>query len=228
MFSGLGAQYVNMGRELYEKEPVFREEMDRCFEILTPMLGVPIKEILYPSFPGFQKEGRGGSPCPPNVGKSPPEQDFEIAQAVIFIFGYALAKLLIKWGIQPRAMIGYSFGEYTAACIAGVLSLEDALKLVVLRGQLIQEVPGGAMLSVPLPGKELLPRLKTFNAEFSGGFPLSLAIDNGPSCIVSGPVDQVDAFEQWMKEKRYVCVRLNALHAVHSTMMEPILKKFRE
>jgi acyl transferase domain-containing protein/acyl carrier protein len=238
MFSGLGAQYVNMGHELYEKELLFREEMDRCFEILSTQGDYDLKEILYPGnapqrtqsaqIKEFYNKTSAASAVSAVKIELPDIDQFEIAQLVVFVFEYALAKLLIKWGIQPRAMIGYSFGEYTAACIAGVLSLEDALNLVVLRGQLIREIPGGAMLSVPLAEKELLPLLKTFNAGFNGSFPLSLAIDNGPSCIVSGPVDQVEAFEQWMKEKRCVCVPLNALHAIHSSMMEPILKKFQE
>jgi acyl transferase domain-containing protein/acyl carrier protein len=213
MFSGLGAQYVNMGLELYQTEPVFRETTDRCFEILKPLMDEDIKEILYP--------GAGAAADSAAVDR------FEIAQVVVFIFEYALAQLLMKWGIWPHTLIGYSFGEYTAACISGVLSLEDALGLVVLRGRLIREIHG-AMLSAPLPENELMPLLNAFNHDSNSGFPLSLAIDNGPSCIVSGPVEQVEAFEKFLKEKRYMCVRLNASHAIHSGMMEPISKKLHE
>jgi acyl transferase domain-containing protein len=203
MFSGLGAQYVNMGRDLYEAVPAFREEMDRCFEILEPLVDDDIKEILYPG--SFNRSYKI------NINQT------EITQLVIFAIEYALAKMLIKWGIKPYTMIGYSFGEYTAACIAGVLSLEDALHLVVQRSRLIRTTRPGAMLSVPLPKEEV-------NCPPS----LSLAIDNGPSCIVSGPEAEAAAFEERMKEKKYLCVRLTASHALHSHMMEPILKEFRE
>jgi acyl transferase domain-containing protein/SAM-dependent methyltransferase/acyl carrier protein len=227
MFPGLGAQYVNMGRELYETEPVFRQEADRCFEILKPIMDFDIKEILYPGEPGC----RGGSPYPPSPINSPLERGapkgrgvsldinrFEIAQLVIFILEYALAKLIMKWGIIPHAMIGYSFGEYTAACLSGVFSLEDSLKLVVSRGKLIGKLPSGAMLSVPLPKEELAPLL-------AGHDELALAIDNGSSTIIAGGEKKVDAFEKEMKSKRYVCTRLPASHALHSPMMEPIVKE---
>jgi acyl transferase domain-containing protein len=207
MFPGLGAQHVNMGRELYEKEPLFRLEMNRCFEILNGLGDYDIKEILYPHSSGSEVSE---------------VKQFEIAQLVIFIFEYALANLLMKWGIKPRAMIGYSLGEYTAACLSGVISLEDVLSLIVWRGQLLKGLPPGAMLSVPLPRDQLLPLLKTYSPG------ISLAIDNGPSCIVAGPVDEIDTFEKHMKEKRYMCVRLHTNRAIHSTMMKPIQKKFQE
>ncbi|UCH95166.1 MAG: amino acid adenylation domain-containing protein [Candidatus Aminicenantes bacterium] len=208
MFPGLGSQYVNMGRELYTSVSLFREEMDRCFEILNGLLDYDIKEILYQSDQSDQSD-RSDTLI----------NQTEIAQLVVFIFEYSLAKLLMGLGIEPYALMGYSFGEYAAACLSGVLSLEEMLKLVVLRGHLIQTVPGGAMLSVPAPAEELKPLLTE-----SGG--LSIAVDNGASCIVSGPSAEIDAFENQMKEKRYLCMRLNTLHALHSSMMAPISEKF--
>jgi len=209
MFPGLGAQYVNMGLDLYQSQAVFRKEMDRCFEILKDLLDVDIKKVLYP-----QGEGNGT-----DRSNSPGINQAEITQPVIFIFEYALAKLLMQWGIKSQAMIGYSFGEYTAACLSGVFSLEDALKLIVTRGNLIEEMPGGGMLSVPLSREELRPYL---NQE------LSLAIDNGPSCVVSGSNEAIDAFEKKMKENRYICTSLKASRAIHSKMMAPILGKYKE
>jgi acyl transferase domain-containing protein len=232
MFPGLGSQYVNMGRGLYEKEPVFREEMDRCFELLRPIMGYDIKEILYPedgdeelkklnqgdsierSAADMNRAGNPGNPLKTI-------ETFEIAQIVIFIFEYALAKLLIKWGITPGAMIGYSFGEYAAACISGVYSLEDGLKLVVARGQLIESLPAGAMLSVPLPREQVIPLL-----DASPG--LSLAIDNGPSCIAAGSVQGVAEFEKRLKQEKLLFMRLHTSRALHSQMMEPILVEFEE
>ncbi|MCP5107299.1 MAG: acyltransferase domain-containing protein, partial [bacterium] len=213
MFAGLGSQYVNMGRGLYEEEPVFRKEMDRCFQILDTLVDVDLKEILYPP---EQPEAGGSQPetSPGKINQS------EISQMAIFIFEYALAKLLMAWGIQPRAMVGYSFGEYAAACVAGVFSLEDALKLVVTRGKAMQTLPDGAMLSVPLPREEITPILAA-NPD------VSLSIDNGPSCIVAGPADAVAAVEQQLKEKKMLCMRVPANRAVHTSMMAPIFEEFK-
>jgi acyl transferase domain-containing protein/acyl carrier protein len=230
MFCGQGSQYVNMGIDLYRTEPIFREEMDQCFEILNTLVDVDLKEILYP-----YSDCRGGSPCPPQdyVGSpgqgdhrgSPLQSDrinqTEITQPVVFAFEYALAKLLIRWGIKPWAMIGYSLGEYIAACISGVLSLENALELIVLRGHFMKQTPPGAMTSVCLPEKELRPLLNSnINKD------LSLAIVNGPTCIVSGSVEAIDAFEKEMQGKRVLCVRLNMSHATHSSLMNPIREEF--
>ncbi|UCH94419.1 MAG: amino acid adenylation domain-containing protein [Candidatus Aminicenantes bacterium] len=236
MFPGLGAQYVNMGRGLYRDELLFRKEMDSCFEILKSLLDYDIKEILYPDNLVSEVSGAGsyGSAQTPDTTDSPLERgtpdprkgggvfninQIEIAQPVLFIFEYALSKLLMSWGITPHAMIGYSFGEYTAAAIAGVFSLEDALKLIVTRGELIKKIPGGGMLSVPLLAEELSPVL-------AGD--LSLAIDNGPSCIVSGPLPAIAAFEKEMKNRRFLTMRLQASHALHSHMMEPILSEYEK
>ena len=207
MFPGLGSQYVNMGRDLYEKEKVFQKEMDRCFEILEPLLDYDLKDILYPN--GTTNEAF--QPGAASIDSS------DIAQVSVFILEYALAKLLMGWGIKPHAMIGYSFGEYTAACISGVISAKDALKLIVSRGKLIAAAPGGTMLSVPMESEQLKPLLSQ---------DVSLAIDNGPSCIVAGSNQAIDAFEKQMKEKRLICMRLTASHALHSQMMEPILTEF--
>ncbi|MCP5108011.1 MAG: acyltransferase domain-containing protein, partial [bacterium] len=199
MFAGLGSQYVDMGLDLYRSEPLFRLEMDRCFEILGPLTDFDIKELLFSSPKALDR--------------------IEVAQAVIFVIEYALAKLLMNWGITPRAMIGYSFGEYTAACLSGVFSLEDALKLIVGRGQLLRELPAGAMTSVPLPEEQLRPLLEAA---------LSIAINNGPSCIVAGPEEAVHRFETELKKKKLLTMRLKASRAVHSEMMAPILEKFEK
>ncbi|MCU0288681.1 MAG: acyltransferase domain-containing protein [Acidobacteria bacterium] len=190
MFSGQGAQYPNMGLDLYEKIPAFRAEMDHCFKILNR----PEKE--HRSYQSY------GTYIPND-------------QAAVFIFGYALAKMLLKWGITPRAMIGYSLGEYIAACIAGVFSLEDALKLIVTRGKLMNQTPVGAMLSVPLLETELEPLLSAYPG-------LSLAIVNGPTCIVSGTDEAINHFENDMKQKRLLCIRINISQAAHSNLMQEI------
>jgi len=201
MFCGQGSQYAGMGLDLYRTEPAFRQELDRCFEILKSLVGYDVKEILYPS------------------DRSDLIDQTEYTLPVVFSFEYALAKLLIAWGIRPTAMIGYSFGEYVAACLSGVFSLADALDMIVTRGQLIQETPAGKMTSVTLPEHQLKPLLNER---------LSIAIVNGPTCIVSGKKEDVDAFEKKMKQKRMICVPLNMSHAVHSPVMNPIRRAFEQ
>jgi acyl transferase domain-containing protein len=205
MFPGQGAQYVDMALGLYQTEPLFRQEMDRCFDLLKPIMGCDLKEILYPAHAGSEEINRT-----------------EVTQPVIFAVEYALARLLISWGIKPYAMIGHSIGEYTAACLAGVFSLEDALTLVALRGKLMQQMPAGGMLSVPLPEEQLTPLLQS-NEE------LSLAAVNSPSnCVISGPQEAVDGFALQLKEKGHQSRPLHTSHAFHSKMMEPILTVFEE
>ncbi|MGE5341854.1 MAG: SDR family NAD(P)-dependent oxidoreductase [Candidatus Omnitrophota bacterium] len=214
MFSGQGSQYVNMGLDLYRTEPVFRDEMDRCFDILQPLLGFDIKAMIYPS---------AHSPAP---DRSDPTNQInqinqtEITQPAIFAFEYALARLLMNWGIQPYAMIGHSIGEYTAACLSGVFSLEDALNIVVRRGKAMQKMPAGAMLSVSLSEDVLKPMLEE---------PLSLAAVNSSSlCVVSGPIDAIDKFETELTANGTPCRRLHTSHAFHSAMMDPILAEFED
>ena len=215
MFPGQGAQYVNMGRRLYEDEPLFRQEMDRCFEILKPLMVYDLKEILYP----IHRSNRTNTSY--KSDKSHINQT-EVAQPVLFIFEYALAKLLMHWGIKPYAMMGHSIGEYVAACLSGVFSLEEALTVVVARGKLMQQMPTGAMLSIFVPEDELKPLLNKNND-------VSLAAVNGPRvCVVSGVHEAIDQFDRQAKTKGYETRRLYTSHAFHSAMMEPILKPFAE
>ncbi|MCU0289365.1 MAG: type I polyketide synthase, partial [Acidobacteria bacterium] len=211
MFSGQGSQYVDMGRGIYNEEPDFAQEMDNCFEILRSLVDYDVKDILYPS-PGNNMSN--GAPRTYNINQT------EITQPVIFIFEYALARLLMKWGIVPFAMIGHSIGEYVAACLAGVFSLEQAIKLVCLRGKLMQKMPPGAMLSVPLPEAEVIPLL---------GPDLELAAVNAPGlCVVSGPAAAINRLEELLKAKEIQARLLHTSHAFHSQMMGPILAEFEK
>ncbi|MGD2085135.1 MAG: SDR family NAD(P)-dependent oxidoreductase [Candidatus Aminicenantes bacterium] len=206
MFPGLGAQYVHMGLGLYRTEPVFHDQMNHCFDILHSIGGYDLKAILYPDETG--------------KGNSKPSTDLhrpEVVQPVLFSFEYALARLLMHWGIKPHAMIGYSLGEYTAACLSGVFSLEDALKVIVTRGKRIGTLPTALMLSVPFPKEDLKPFLTG---------QLSIAIDNGPSCIVAGPGQELVILQNELKKQRCLCFPLPNSHALHSPMMNPILEDF--
>ena len=230
MFPGLGNHYVGMGRELYRDEPSFREEFDRCCELLRPHLGVDLREVI---FAGREGDADAASPSPSGGidlrrmlrGE---EADDEAArrlnqtvysQPALFVVEYALARLWMKWGVRPEALIGYSIGEYTAACLAGVFSLEDALALVARRARLIQELPAGAMLAVPLPPSEVEPLLL--------GARLELGAVNGPSvCVVSGETAAVSELEQALVARGVAARRVPTTHAFHSRMIEPIVESF--
>ena len=226
LVSGLGDHYVGMGRELYDDEPTFRAEVDRCCELLAPTLGLDLREVLYPP-QETQKEpqetsgsvdlrallGRGASPS-----AAQPLAETRLAQPAVFVVQVALAQLLREWGVVPRALLGYSLGEYTAAYLAGVLSLEDALALVAARAQLIATVPAGGMLAVPLPEAAVLPLL---------GEELALAATNGPEVsVVAGPEAAIDRLAEQLRADGQVFQRLRTRHAFHSPMLQPIATEF--
>jgi acyl transferase domain-containing protein/acyl carrier protein len=221
MFSGQGAQYVNMGLGLYQTEPVFREQVDRCAEFLKPLMGLDLRTVLLPANAPLLKEAEPNSPKE-NVERPPLKEltQTAITQPALFVIEYALAQLWMRWGVRPQAMIGHSIGEYVAACLAGVFSLEEALTLVAARGRLMQTSPPGAMLAVPLSEEEIRPLL-TQN--------LDLAAINGPSqCVVSGTTAAVAQFAAQFAKQGLECQRLQTSHAFHSEMMSPILISFLE
>jgi acyl transferase domain-containing protein len=209
MFPGQGAQYVRMGLELYRAESVFREQIDFCSEMLMPQLGFDLREVLYPTDERLEE------------AQQKLNQTF-VTQPAIFVTEYALATQWMEWGVKAQAMIGHSIGEYVAACLAGVVSLEDALRLVAARGRLIQSLPSGSMLVVSLPELKLRSILERRPE-------LSLAAVNAPGlCTVAGTKEAVDELEEELKSEGLMCRRLQTSHAFHSPMMEPILKPFIE
>ena len=206
MFSGQGAQYVQMGRDLYQSEPVFREQVDACSAILKPHLGLDLRHILYPS-------------TEQTATAAQQLQQTAITQPALFVVEYALARLWMAWGVRPAAVIGHSIGEYVAAAIAGIVSLEDALNLVALRGKLMQQMPTGSMLAVSLSEKQVQSYL---------GKLLSLAAVNTPSsCVVSGPTDAIEALQEQLAAQGIACRQLHTSHAFHSHLMQPIWETYR-
>lgn len=204
MFAGGGAQYPGMGRQLYDDEPEYRRAIDECLAHLKANEGLDLHNVLFP--------GNNAEP----VDLEQPS----IALPALFSTAYAVAKLLMSKGIQPAAMTGHSMGEYTAACLSGVMSLADALSLVSERGRLFETLAAGSMLSVDLPEDELLKRLPD---------DLSIAAANAPGlCVASGPTNSIEqlaaALEADEIEHRHIKINV----AAHSAMVEPILDAFRQ
>jgi acyl transferase domain-containing protein len=220
LFPGLGDQSVGMACELYAAEPLFREQVDLCAGKLAPWLGVDLRQVMFGAAARVLPAAGAGPDLRAMLRRDRREGDAAaarlrqtaFAQPACFVVEYALARLLISWGIEPQAMIGYSVGEYVAACLAGALSLDDALALVARRAKLIEDLPAGAMLAVPLAEAEVRPLLAA---------PLSLSATNGPHfCVVGGPVEAIEALEGRLAEQGVSCIRLRTSHAFHSAMME--------
>ena len=205
MFPGQGSQRLNMAQQIYAHERTFREQVDLCSRLLEPDLGVDLRQVLY-----------AGANTPEAAEKL---KQTSLAQPALFVVEYALAQLWQEWGIKPWAMVGHSIGEYVAACLSGVFTLEDALKLVALRGRLMQEAPAGAMLGVPLAAEIVRPLMSA---------KLSLAAINAPQrCVVSGPEDAIATLQNQLEKQELLCQRLHTSHAFHSEMMEPVLEPLR-
>ncbi|WP_347338372.1 non-ribosomal peptide synthetase/type I polyketide synthase [Tumebacillus amylolyticus] len=206
LFTGQGSQYVNMGKGLYENEPIFRDAVNRGREILRPLLGFDVLDVLYPATSESIEEATQ------RINQT------ALAQPLLFVVEYAMATLLMSWGIQPEQMIGHSIGEYVAACLARVISYEDALRLVTIRGQLMQELPSGSMLSVNLPRADVEVLLTE---------ELAVAAVNAPDLVVvSGPSHAVEKLDGLLQERGVKTTFLHTSHAFHSPMMDPILDVF--
>ncbi|HXO21080.1 MAG TPA: acyltransferase domain-containing protein [Thermoanaerobaculia bacterium] len=240
LFSGLGEQYPGMARGLYEAEPVFRRELDRAATLLEPHLGLDLRTLLFPAAPAAASTpapasgaaggsrpkldlkamlGRGAAAAPAPLG---PLERTAILQPAFFAIEHALGRLWMEWGIAARGMIGYSLGEYVAACLAGVLSLPDALRLVAERARLVDELPPGAMLAVPFTEEELRPLI----ASTGGEAELSIAVLNGvKTTVVAGPLPAVAELEGRLTAQGLACRRLRTTHAFHSTMMRPVAER---
>ncbi|MEA2987964.1 MAG: hypothetical protein QOG83_675, partial [Alphaproteobacteria bacterium] len=206
MFSGQGTQYVDMGFNLYRTEHTFRAHVDACSEILQGHMGLDLRDVIYP--------------LEDLEGAAILLKQTEITQPALFTIEYALAQLWIEWGIVPNTMLGHSIGEYVAACIAGVMSLEDALAVVAMRGRLMGSMPGGSMLAVPLPEAAVQALLSPA---------VSLAAVNAPSmCVLAGPSPVIDIIERELAEQNIHGNRLHTSHAFHSSMMDGVLAQFAE
>ena len=207
LFPGQGAQHVNMGKALYTSEPVFKSSVDACAEILADSLHLDLRNIIFP-------------PDDQEASATARLNQTGLAQPALFVIGYASARLWMDLDIRPSAMIGHSVGEFAAACLAGVFSLEDALLILAERARLMQSMPPGSMRAVSLSEAALTPHL-------TGG--VSLAGCNAPSLsVVSGPNEAIAAFDEAMKKQGTSCIALHTSHAFHSSMMDPIVPALAE
>lgn len=205
LFSGQGSQYARMGQELYETEPLFKQEIDRGAQLLKPHLGLDLRDLFFP--PAGSEEEAGEL-----------LNQTQYTQPSLFLFEYALAQLWLFHGVRPDAMIGHSIGEYVAAVLAGVMTLEQALPLVAARGRLMQAMVPGSMLAIPLPEADVAAMI---------GEELSIAGVNGPrSTVVAGPTAVIEQLEARLQSEELHFKRLDTSHAFHSAMMEPMLDQF--
>jgi acyl transferase domain-containing protein len=204
LFPGQGTQYVDMASGLYRTERVFKEQLDLCCEILRPLLSRDLLEILYP--------------VRTRSARAADELDrTEFTQPALFAVEYALAQLWMSWGVRPTACIGHSLGEYVAACLAEVFSLEDALSVVALRGRLMQQLPPGSMLALPLSERDVEPYL---------GMEISLAAVNSPAqVVVAGPTSAIGRLTDRLARIGITAQRLQASHAFHSAAVDPLLDR---
>jgi malonyl CoA-acyl carrier protein transacylase len=212
LFTGQGSQYVEMGAQLYQTQPTFRQALDRCAEILQPYLGRSIVEVIYPQITNNQQQITNLL------------DETEYTQPAIFALEYALAQLWLSWGVQPSLVMGHSVGEYVAATIAGVFSLEDGLKLIAQRGKLMQALcPQGDMVAVLATEAQVREVIAPLTDK------ISIAAINSPqNIVISGDTDAIHKAIANFEALEIQTRPLNVSHAFHSPLMKPMLADFTQ
>ena len=207
MFPGQGSQYAGMAKNLYAQFPAFRKQIDLCAEKLLSEVNWDIRDII------FEVESEGKS--------NPKVNQTEFTQPGLFVIEYSLAKLLIGWGIRPDNMIGHSIGEYVAACLAGVFSLTDALRIVVKRGRLMQSCAAGKMLSISASEGQIIPLVSSAGCELA-------AINSAQSCVASGCEKSIKQLCSLLAQESIEYANVKTSHAFHSMMMDSVLKEYQQ
>ncbi|AZZ92859.1 SDR family NAD(P)-dependent oxidoreductase [Hahella sp. KA22] len=212
LLTGQGSQYAGMASSLYQRYATFRRDLDQCAALLQPLLNLDIRSLLC----NDREKDRALTPT-------------SLAQPLNFALEYSLARLLQSWGLQPNALLGHSLGEYVAACLAGVFSLPDALRLLTERGRLMQDTAAGAMLVVSLGEESVIPYLRAHAGDKGQGERLSLAAVNSPECCtLSGPPAAIEQLQARLIAEGVTCQRLNTSGAFHSPAMDPVAAPLRE
>jgi acyl transferase domain-containing protein len=208
LFTGQGAQHVGMGKLLFQTQPDFRQTLVACDEILRSYIDRSILSVLYPS----------------ETGNNDLIHQTRYTQPALFVLEYALARLWLSWGIMPEMILGHSVGEYVAACIAGVMNLEDSLKLIAKRGELMQQLsPEGAMAAVFASEAVITSAITPYQDS------LSIAAINGlENIVISGEAGKLQIVLDSLLKQGYHSKRLVVSHAFHSPLMEPILAPFKD
>lgn len=202
LLPGQGSLRAGIGKELYETEATFRRAIDQCCAQVTPQLGLDLLPLL---FPAEQRREEAQKLLQETLYNQPAQ----------FILSYALAQLWQDWGVEPQAMLGHSLGEYVAACLAEVFTLEEALNVVVMRGKLLQKLPPGSMISISLPAEEVQVRLRPG---------LDIAACNAPDLtVVSGPTKLLQSWQQELQAEGVTCRPLAVTRAFHSALVEPVV-----
>ena len=228
LFPGIGDQYVGMGLDLYQDNNTFKYHVDKCAEILAQHVDFDIRDVIYPQ--GIEQKSsenkKQGIDLAKMLGKAPdpyPESTNLLNQTIhsqvaLFTIEYSLAQVWIEWGIKPEGFLGHSMGEYVAACLAGVFSLEDALRLIAIRAKLVNELPQGSMLAVTLSEEKLAPLLDEN---------VSISLINGPElCVVAGASEHMQKFEELLRAREILYRPINNAHAFHSSMLDPIIDEY--
>jgi acyl transferase domain-containing protein/acyl carrier protein len=211
LFSGQGSQYVDMGRQLFETQPCFRNSMETCDKLLRPFLDESLLSVLYP---GSGKARQSATML----------EDTLYTQTALFAIEYSLYELWKSWGVEPDIVMGHSVGELVAACVAGVFDLEDGLRLIAARGRLMQGLPGnGAMASVFADEETVAEFLKGYSGK------VAVAAVNGPeSIVISGEEEALLSMLHELEQENIKVKQLAVSHAFHSSFVEPVMDRFEQ
>jgi acyl transferase domain-containing protein len=208
LFPGQGVQYINMGKGLYETEPVYRQWLDQGFAVALDKTQMDLKSVLFSTHESDKRI-----------------YDHGYSQPLLFILEYALAKLLMHWGVKPSIMIGHSAGEYTAACLAEVFTFDDAIALLAKRGALMQGSPPGSMMTIRAGAQTVRPLLEELN---QNKITVTIAAENSPNlCVASGDKDAITSLKDILNNQKIRSSLLHINYAAHSHHLDAVLEEFR-